>query len=229
MNVLDSKFVVKKWPVTDLIPYEKNAKLHPPEQIERLAATIKRFGWDQPIVVDKEGVIIKGHGRRLAAMHLGLTEVPVLVRSDLSKSEADAVRISDNAVFGTQFDTRTLQEELMRLMSDTELDFSVDDLGLSTKDHDLLMKQIDVAAENVIMTDTNSEIEKQRTEDEERVEKADREEITLSEAFGFKRFTREEARLVQSLISVAEEFSGLEGKDAFIAWMRSNPTLGVSK
>ncbi|MCV5918272.1 ParB N-terminal domain-containing protein, partial [Escherichia coli] len=59
-------------PLDWLKPYERNAKLHPPDQVRRLAATIRAHGWDQPIVVEPDGTIIKGHGRRLAAIELGL-------------------------------------------------------------------------------------------------------------------------------------------------------------
>ena len=55
----------------EIRPYEKNAKKHPKKQIEQVAASIKEFGMNQPIVVDKEGVIIVGHGRYAALQHLG--------------------------------------------------------------------------------------------------------------------------------------------------------------
>ena len=61
-----------------LTPYSNNAKTHPTEQIDKIAASIASFGFDQPIVVDTDGVIIKGHGRREASLRLGLDQVPVL-------------------------------------------------------------------------------------------------------------------------------------------------------
>ena len=61
-------FKVESWDVEKLIPYENNVKIHDEKQVKKIAESIKRFGWDQPIVVDKDGVIIKGHGRRLAAL-----------------------------------------------------------------------------------------------------------------------------------------------------------------
>jgi len=57
-----------------LIPYINNAKTHPPEQIVKIAASIAEFGFDQPIVLDGQGVVIKGHGRREASLKLGLKE-----------------------------------------------------------------------------------------------------------------------------------------------------------
>ncbi|MFH3639762.1 ParB/Srx family N-terminal domain-containing protein, partial [Acinetobacter baumannii] len=81
--------------VDDVKPYELNAKIHSEEQVAKIAESIARFGWDQPIVVDKNGVIIKGHGRRLAAIKLGLIEVPVLVRDDLNEEQVKAARLAD--------------------------------------------------------------------------------------------------------------------------------------
>lgn len=81
----------------DLIPYARNSKLHSPEQIEKIAQQITAFGFDQPIVVDKKKVIIKGHGRREAALILKLKKVPVFV-SSMDENSAMAARIGDNKV-----------------------------------------------------------------------------------------------------------------------------------
>lgn len=59
---------IKMININDVIPYEKNAKKHPEEQVEYIANSIKRFGWKQPIVIDKQNVVVVGHGRLLAAL-----------------------------------------------------------------------------------------------------------------------------------------------------------------
>jgi len=71
--------------ITDIKPYSKNAKKHPKRQIEQIAASIKEFGFNQPIVVDKDNTLIVGHGRVEAAKLLGLKEVPAIIASDLGK------------------------------------------------------------------------------------------------------------------------------------------------
>lgn len=86
------------WAIEKVKPYEKNAKKHPSKQVELLAKLISEHGFDQPIVVDKAGVIIKGHGRLLAAQHLKLKAVPVIVRDDLTLAQVRAARIADNKV-----------------------------------------------------------------------------------------------------------------------------------
>ena len=93
-----SELKLHAWPIGDVKPYEANTKTHPKEQIDKIVASIQRFGFDQPIVVDANGVIIKGHGRRLAAIQMNLKKVPVVVRDDLSRDEVRAARIADNQV-----------------------------------------------------------------------------------------------------------------------------------
>lgn len=97
---------IERWPIARLKAYKRNAKSHPPEQIELLARIIKKHGFDVPIVVDGKGVIVKGHGRWLAAKSLGMATVPVIARTDLSPAEAAEARIADNRVaeFGWDFD-----------------------------------------------------------------------------------------------------------------------------
>src|SRR6056297_3812968 len=82
--------------VDAIIPYTNNPKEHPDEQVQKIASSIKNYGWDQPIVVDGDGEIIKGHGRLQAAEKLGLDEVPVIWREDLTDAEAKAARIADH-------------------------------------------------------------------------------------------------------------------------------------
>jgi len=77
--------------------YPRNAKLHPPDQIAGIAAQISAFGFDQPIVITPENIIIKGHGRREASLSLGLKKVPCII-SDLTEAQAAASRIGDNKI-----------------------------------------------------------------------------------------------------------------------------------
>lgn len=86
------------WPISRIEPHPKNPRTHPPQQISLLAEMLLKFGPDQPIVVDEEGVILKGHGRRLAAIEAGIDQFPVFVRSGLSDAEKIAIRVSDNQV-----------------------------------------------------------------------------------------------------------------------------------
>jgi len=99
-------------PLNDIVPYGENPKEHPQEQVDKIASSIQRFGWDQPIVVDGNGTIIKGHGRYQAAQKLGLEEVPVIEQPDLSDAEARAARIADNRVAESDWNGDLLAVEL---------------------------------------------------------------------------------------------------------------------
>ena len=87
---------IELWPIDRPVPYAKNPRKIPQSAIDKVAASIKEFGWRQSIVVDAEGVIVVGHTRLLAARKLGLLEVPVHVAADLTEAQCRAYRITDN-------------------------------------------------------------------------------------------------------------------------------------
>lgn len=97
------------------MPYENNTKTHPPEQVDRIAESIKRFGWQQPIVVDRDNVVIIGHGRLMAAKQLMLDTVPVVYADNLTEEEAQALRLADNKTNESPWDFGKLEEELAAL------------------------------------------------------------------------------------------------------------------
>ena len=96
-------------------PYEKNAKLHDKKQIALIAASIKRFGFDSPIILDKNNEVIAGHGRLEAAQLLGLTDVPVIRKEKLTADEVKAYRLADNKIAESGWDMKLVMEELIDL------------------------------------------------------------------------------------------------------------------
>ena len=99
----------------DLIPYARNAKAHPVAQVEQIANSIKAFGWTQPIVVDKDNVVVIGHGRLMAAKELHLDKVPVVMRDDLNEEQIKALRLADNKTNESEWITEYENEELAEL------------------------------------------------------------------------------------------------------------------
>ena len=87
---------IEALPVTSLVPYAKNSRTHSDEQVSQVAASIKEFGFTNPILVDGDNVLIAGHGRLLAAQRLGLDEVPCIRLSHLTESQKRAYVIADN-------------------------------------------------------------------------------------------------------------------------------------
>jgi ParB-like chromosome segregation protein Spo0J len=86
---------VESWPIDKPIPYARNPRKNT-GAIDKVAASLKEFGWKQPIVVDAEGVVVVGHTRLIAAQKLGWAEVPVLVAGDLTPTQIKAYRLADN-------------------------------------------------------------------------------------------------------------------------------------
>jgi hypothetical protein len=103
--------------IENIKPYEKNAKKHPKKQVEQVAKSIKEFGFNQPIVIDKKGVIIVGHGRYEAAKLLGLSDVPV-IEVELTEEQAKAYRLADNKLNESEWDMALVLPELKALDTD---------------------------------------------------------------------------------------------------------------
>ncbi len=109
---------IEQMKVKDLKPYEKNAKKHDKTQIANVAESIKRFGFAQPLVVDKDNVLIIGHCRLLAAKQLKLREVPVVRMDDLTEEEVKQLRLLDNKLNESDWDFDLLMDEVGELECD---------------------------------------------------------------------------------------------------------------
>lgn len=117
------------WPVTRLVPYEHNARTHSPEQVAQIAASIREFGFTNPILVDSSDGIIAGHGRLAAAKDIGMTEVPVIVLDHLTAEQRRAYVIADNKLaLNAGWDVDLLSQEIQGL---SEVDFEISLLGFS--------------------------------------------------------------------------------------------------
>jgi ParB-like chromosome segregation protein Spo0J len=112
-------FTVEDWPIDRPIAYARNSRKIPQAAIDKVAASIKEFGWRQPIVVDADDVIVVGHTRLFAARKLGKQTVPVHVARDLTPAQIKAYRLADNRVAEeTDWDKELLHVELSELAED---------------------------------------------------------------------------------------------------------------
>src|ERR1700694_1478783 len=113
-----SRLAVTYRALGDLIPDPRNARTHPKRQIDQLKASIKAFGFTNPVLADPEGHIIAGHGRLQAARAIGLSEIPTITLSGLSAIQKRALRIADNKIaLNAGWDLEILQQELGELAS----------------------------------------------------------------------------------------------------------------
>lgn len=114
--------------VKDLIPYDRNTKKHDKTQINNVAESIKQYGFVQPIVIDKNNVVVIGHCRLLAAKQLKMKEVPCVCVEDLTEEQVKALRIVDNKSNESEWDFDVLPDELAELdLSDFDFDFGIED------------------------------------------------------------------------------------------------------
>jgi DNA modification methylase len=125
---------VRWWPIDKPIAYSRNSRKIPERAIDKVAASIQEFGWRQAIVVDKDGVIICGHTRLLAAKKLGLKQVPVHVADNLTPAQVKAYRLMDNRSHEeTDWDLDLLGPELEELNG---LDFDLELTGFDQHEID---------------------------------------------------------------------------------------------
>ena len=112
--------------LADIVPYAKNAKKHDNRQINNVAESIKQYGFVQPIVIDRDGVIVIGHCRALAAKKLGMKEVPCVCVEDLTPEQVNALRIVDNKSNESEWDFDILPDELAEIdLSNFSFDFGI--------------------------------------------------------------------------------------------------------
>ena len=125
--------------VKDIKPYERNAKRHPDEQVEYIANSIREFGFRQPLVIDKDNILVIGHGRLLAAKKLGIDEVPCVRADDRTDEQIKALRLADNKTNESEWDSDFLDLELSDIF-----DIDMEQFGFSAgieEDEELYEKE----------------------------------------------------------------------------------------
>ena len=117
---------IEHWPLARLKPYARNAKTHDADQVAKIAASMAEFGWTVPVLVAADGELIAGHGRILAAAHLGLSEAPVIVLGHLTELGG--------------WDETLLLQELQALLAE---DFDLGLIGIPEDELDALLHEGD--------------------------------------------------------------------------------------
>lgn len=203
---------IQVWDITRLIPYELNSKIHDDAQVAKIRKSIDEFGWTQPIVVDKEGVIIAGHGRRLAGLSRGDKKVPVWVRDDLNPEQVRALRLADNRVAIGNIDTDLLQKEL------ATLDFSLDGI-FDAKELDFVTADIGMVNDAAFVTDLDAEIAAQAVETKTQIAASAEKGVAIAQALGFKSIKGADQRAVAMFMAQIEADTGKSGADAFVEFV----------
>ena len=146
----DRPLAVAYWPTASLVPDPRNARTHPKRQIDQIAASIRAFGFTNPVLAEPSGQVIAGHGRLLAAKQLGLAEVPVIEIAGLSDAQVRALRLADNKIaLGAGWDVEILKLELADLsLPDIDIDLGL--TGFSSGEIDVILKDSEDPDDEVI-------------------------------------------------------------------------------
>lgn len=129
---------IETWPLSKIIPYEKNARKIPQSAVDSVAKSLREFGWQQPIVVEPSGVIVVGHVRRLGALQNGDKTAPVHVARGLTPAQIKAYRLMDNRSHEeATWEPELLKAEMLELRT---LDLDLGLTGFSSRELDALLR-----------------------------------------------------------------------------------------
>jgi len=202
---------IEFWPIKKIKPYAKNAKKHSDEDVDKLVNAMNEFGFTTPIQVDSKGVIIAGHGRRLAAIKRGMKTIPVIVERHLTPDQVKAARLSDNKVSGVDYDVDLEQAELMSLV-DTDVNLSA--TGYSDRELEFMTDELDSMDMGALIDDLDSEVSEQTDRTDKAAAAAGDGEVSVGEAFGFKKVTIDQARVLGKFISKVQSLYPGSGQQA---------------
>jgi DNA modification methylase len=131
-----------------LTPHSRNPRKHSPQQIRAIAKSIEAFGFNAPVLIDKNRQIIAGHGRYQAAKLLGLEQIPVVILEHLSEAKASAYMLADNKLT----DRSSWNDEALALhlkeLTDLALDFEIEAIGFEPPEIDLRIQSLDTTSED---------------------------------------------------------------------------------
>jgi len=126
---------IEQWKIEDIIPYENNPRIND-HAVDKTAMSIEQYGWQQPIVVDVNGIILVGHTRLKSAIKLGLNTCPVVTAHKLTAAQAKAYRLADNKTGElADWNQELLNVEIQELV---DLDFDIELTGFDLEDFDIL-------------------------------------------------------------------------------------------
>lgn len=141
---MEKVMYVKNIPIGEIVPYARNAKKHDKRQIDNVAESIRQYGFVQPVVIDRDGVIVIGHCRVLAAKKLGMEAVPCVCVDDLTPEQVNALRLVDNKTNESDWDMDLLSMELPEIdlsAFDFDWDFQTDETEHTNEEREQEFKE----------------------------------------------------------------------------------------
>jgi hypothetical protein len=214
---------IQAWSLDRLTPAENNHKKHSEESTQRLAKSLASVGQIQPVIVDKNGEIIAGHGRWMAAQHLGWEKIKV-IQVPVSRAVAIEARIADNLMSNQEIDNNKLSAEIeeLRLIVDSD-DM---DLGSMIMDDDLgkllsMSVSDDYNLDQASLTNDILGASKSMTEEtDDLLTEIEATELPLRKVFGFSSVTPSQARILKDFMAEVMAEGGEEDPSkALVKWV----------
>lgn len=141
--VRSSGIALQSLPIEQLQPDPKNARVHKPRQVGQIARSIEAFGFNAPILIDRDNKVVAGHGRLLALKKLGRAEAPVIRLEHLTPEAARAYALADNKLTENSSWDEDLLAEHLRTLSELDLDFSLDATGFELGEIEAILHGLD--------------------------------------------------------------------------------------
>ncbi len=206
--------------IEKIIPYELNSKIHDEESVNKLAHSIQEDGLNNPITVDKNMVVIGGHGRLLALKKLGRKIVPVIVKDNLTEKQVKTLRINDNRTVSDKYDAIMTKAELRAI--DLSMEEIQRNLVIGFTENELiqLTSELDQIDTTALTADLDSDVVEQAKESERDIDKADLKLIPITNGLGFSKITVSDNRKVAKFIAkLQDEFDMDDPALAFLTFI----------
>jgi hypothetical protein len=204
--------LVADYAIAKLKEYPNNTKIHSEEDTKKLAATIKANGFTDPILVNKKGLIIAGHGRRLAMISLGYKTIPAFVFKHLTEAQERTLRISHNKATSITYDSEKMAIEVKDLF---DMGVKQEDLALDAKEFDIMTKDLDVMSDTAFSDDIGDDVEAQNEETHANIAEMDQRMVPVIKALGFKEVPKAAEKTLLEFMTRIEGDTGKKGQEAF--------------
>ena len=203
-------------PIDVPAPYELNSKVHSEAQIKQLMASISTEGLNYPILLDRNMVIIGGHGRLEACKRLGMKFIRAKIRTDLDDQAAKRLRIADNQTTSTEYDTEMLKLELEQIDLDGVF---AESLGFDERSLKKMISDFTEIDSSALSQDLDGDIDEQIKQSERDIREIDERDVPVVTALGFKSVPVSASKKISRFVAGLQDEYDLPAADAFIRFI----------
>ena len=200
------------------VPYPLNSKIHSEENIRALMKSISTQTMFHPILLDKNMVIISGHGRLQACKRLGFTKIRAVIKDKWTDDEVKAARIADNKTASTEYDSSILVKEIKEINPEDQR--LLDSLGIPEAELNRLLIQPDEVDLSAFTQNLDEEVDRQAKEGERDISKADLKLVSVTNGLGFSKVTAFDSRKIARFVaSLQDQFAEQDPATALLKFI----------